>query len=67
MWKFKSSHLLWRLSYLFQADLKAIMACGAFGTTAVTALTAQNTHGVHGVHAVPIEFLEAQVRGQDQQ
>lgn len=45
-----------------QADLKAVMACGAFGTTAITALTAQNTHGVHGVHAVPLEFLQHQVR-----
>ena len=36
-----------------QADIKSILAHGAFATTAVTALTAQNTTGVHGIHAAP--------------
>ncbi|KAG1664830.1 hypothetical protein FOA52_007088 [Chlamydomonas sp. UWO 241] len=44
-----------------QADLKTIMACGAFGATAITAVTAQNTAGVHGVHMVPTDFLMAQI------
>lgn len=44
-----------------QADLKSIMACGAFGTAAVTAVTAQNTHGVQQVMPVPIETVEAQL------
>lgn len=44
-----------------QADVKAILAHGAFATTAITALTAQNTTGVHGVHAAPLEFIEAQI------
>ncbi len=45
-----------------QADLKAISACGCFGTSAVTAITAQNTIGVSAIHPVPVEILEAQIR-----
>ncbi len=44
-----------------QADIKSILAHGAFATTAVTALTAQNTTGVHGIHAAPLEFIERQI------
>jgi hydroxymethylpyrimidine/phosphomethylpyrimidine kinase len=44
-----------------QADLKAVLAMGAYGMTAVTALTAQNTHGVHGVHIPPPAFLGEQI------
>jgi hydroxymethylpyrimidine/phosphomethylpyrimidine kinase len=45
-----------------QADLKAISACGCFGTSAVTAITAQNTCGVTDIHPIPIATLEAQIR-----
>ena len=44
-----------------QADIKAIMALGAYATTAVTALTAQNTLGVEGVRFVEPEFVQAQM------
>jgi hydroxymethylpyrimidine/phosphomethylpyrimidine kinase len=44
-----------------QADLKTIMALGAYGTTAVTALTAQNTQGVHGVFPVDPDFIRRQM------
>lgn len=45
-----------------QADLKAISACGCYGTSAVTAITAQNTCGVTDIHPIPIATLEAQIR-----
>lgn len=45
-----------------QADLKALTACGVYGTTAVTAITAQNTVGVSGVESVAPEMIVAQVR-----
>lgn len=44
-----------------QADLKTVMALGAFGTTAITALTAQNTLGVFGVLPVPPDFIAQQM------
>ncbi|MDX2192953.1 MAG: bifunctional hydroxymethylpyrimidine kinase/phosphomethylpyrimidine kinase [Gemmatimonadales bacterium] len=43
-----------------QADLKAFLRFGAFGTTVVTALTAQNTLGVRAVHPAPAAFVRAQ-------
>lgn len=45
-----------------QADLKTVMALGAYGTTAITALTAQNTLGVQDVLAVPPDFVRQQMR-----
>ncbi|BDD87463.1 bifunctional hydroxymethylpyrimidine kinase/phosphomethylpyrimidine kinase [Desulfofustis limnaeus] len=45
-----------------QADLKAIGACGCYGTSAITALTAQNTLGVSAIHPVPVGFIEQQIR-----
>ncbi len=45
-----------------QADIKAIMALGAYATTAVTSVTAQNTHGVQGVVALPPAFVAEQMR-----
>lgn len=44
-----------------QADIKAVMALGAYAATAVTALTAQNTLGVHGVLPVPPDFVRLQI------
>lgn len=44
-----------------QADLKTILALGAYGTTAITALTAQNGLTVAGIHAAPPEFVELQI------
>lgn len=44
-----------------QADLKSIMALGAYGTTAITALTAQNTLGVHGVFPIEPSFIRQQM------
>jgi len=44
-----------------QADMKTVMALGAFGTTAITALTAQNTRGVFGVFPVPPDFIRQQM------
>jgi hydroxymethylpyrimidine/phosphomethylpyrimidine kinase len=44
-----------------QADLKTIMALGAYGTSAITALTAQNTLGVLGVLDVGPEFVRLQI------
>lgn len=45
-----------------QADLKTIMALGAYGTSAITALTAQNGLGVAGVEAATPEFVGLQIR-----
>ena len=44
-----------------QADLKTVMALGAYGTTAITALTAQNTQGVEGVFPVDPAFIAQQM------
>ncbi len=44
-----------------QADLKSVMALGAYGTTAITALTAQNTLGVQGVFPVDPAFIARQM------
>lgn len=45
-----------------QADLKALTACGVYGTTAITAITAQNTVGVSAVEAISPATIVAQVR-----
>ncbi|MGB3681666.1 MAG: bifunctional hydroxymethylpyrimidine kinase/phosphomethylpyrimidine kinase [Rubrobacteraceae bacterium] len=48
-----------------QADLKAFLRCGVYGTTAIVATTAQNTVGVTGIHALPshaaVDQIEAVV------
>jgi len=44
-----------------QADLKAIEACGGWGTTALTAITAQNTRGVRRVHALDPDLVREQI------
>ncbi|NCF79504.1 MAG: bifunctional hydroxymethylpyrimidine kinase/phosphomethylpyrimidine kinase [Alphaproteobacteria bacterium] len=44
-----------------QADIKSIMAQGAYATTAISALTAQNTLGVQDIMAVPPAFVAAQM------
>ncbi len=44
-----------------QADLKTVLALGAFGATAITALTAQNTLGVFGVFPCDPEFVAKQM------
>ena len=44
-----------------QADIKAIMAQGAYATTAVSALTAQNTLGVQDIFPVPPAFVVTQM------
>ncbi len=44
-----------------QADIKAIMAMGAYAATALTSITAQNTLGVHAVHPLPPNLVQAQV------
>lgn len=45
-----------------QADIKSIMAQGAYATTAITALTAQNTRGVDDVLDVPPDFVVRQIQ-----
>lgn len=45
-----------------QADLKALTACGVYGTTAITAITAQNTVGVSAVEPISPTMIVAQVR-----
>jgi hydroxymethylpyrimidine/phosphomethylpyrimidine kinase len=45
-----------------QADLKALTACGVYGTTAITAITAQNTVGVSAVESISPAMIVAQVR-----
>jgi len=44
-----------------QADLKAFLRCGVYGTTALVATTAQNTVGVTGIHALPPEVVVDQI------
>ena len=44
-----------------QADLKAFLRCGVYGTTAIVATTSQNTVGVNGIHALPPEVAVAQI------
>ena len=44
-----------------QADLKAFLRCGVYGTTAIVPTTAQNTVGVSGIHALPPEVAVAQI------
>ncbi len=44
-----------------QADIKTVMALGAYAMTAVTALTAQNTNGVTAIHPVPASFVTDQM------
>lgn len=44
-----------------QADIKAIMAQGAYATTAISALTAQNTQGVQDIFDVPPAFVVRQM------
>ena len=44
-----------------QADIKAIMAQGAYATTAISALTAQNTLGVQDISPVPPAFVVSQM------
>jgi hydroxymethylpyrimidine/phosphomethylpyrimidine kinase len=45
-----------------QADLKAMAACGVFGTSVIVALTAQNTLGVTAIHPCPVDFVQAQLQ-----
>ena len=44
-----------------QADIKSIMAQGAYSTSAITALTAQNTRGVQDIMDVPPAFVVRQI------
>ena len=44
-----------------QADLKAFLRCGVYGTTAIVATTAQNTVGVTGIHALPPQVAVDQI------
>jgi hydroxymethylpyrimidine/phosphomethylpyrimidine kinase len=44
-----------------QADIKSIMAQGAYATTAITALTAQNTRGVQDILDVPPACVVRQI------
>lgn len=43
------------------ADIKTMMALGAYGTAVVAALTAQNTQAVTGIHTVPAAFVAQQI------
>lgn len=45
-----------------QADLKAFVSTGAYGSAVITGLTAQNTLEVSGTMPVPAEFVEKQLR-----
>ena len=44
-----------------QADIKSIMAQGAYASTAISALTAQNTLGVQDIMDVPPAFVVSQM------
>jgi hydroxymethylpyrimidine/phosphomethylpyrimidine kinase len=44
-----------------QADLKAFLRCGVYGTSAIVATTAQNTVGVTGIHAFPPQVAVDQI------
>ena len=44
-----------------QADLKAFLRCGVYGTTAIVAATAQNTRGVTDIFAFPPEVGVRQI------
>ena len=44
-----------------QADLKAFLRCGVYGTTAIVATTAQNTLGVTDIHPFPPEVAVKQI------
>lgn len=44
-----------------QADLKAFLRCGVYGTTALVATTAQNTVGVKDIFAFPPEVAVRQI------
>ncbi|MED5565407.1 MAG: bifunctional hydroxymethylpyrimidine kinase/phosphomethylpyrimidine kinase, partial [Pseudomonadota bacterium] len=44
-----------------QADIKSIMAQGAYATTAITSLTAQNTLGVQDIMDVSPAFVVRQI------
>jgi len=44
-----------------QADLKAFLRCGVYGTTAVVATTAQNTVGVTDIYPFPPRVAAAQI------
>ncbi len=44
-----------------QADLKAFLRCGVYGTTAIVATTAQNTMEVAGIHALPPQVAVDQI------
>jgi hydroxymethylpyrimidine/phosphomethylpyrimidine kinase len=44
-----------------QADLKTIIANGAYAATAITLITAQNTQGVDNIFALPVDMITAQI------
>ena len=44
-----------------QADLKTMLANGAYGMSVITSLTAQNTTGVRSIESVSPEFLRDQI------
>ena len=44
-----------------QADLKAFLRCGVYGTTAIVATTAQNTVGVTDIYPFPPEVAVGQI------
>lgn len=44
-----------------QADLKAFLRCGVYGTTAIVAATAQNTVGVTAIFPFPPQVAVAQI------
>ena len=46
-----------------QADLKTFTAFDVYGMSVVTAVTAQNTLGVQAAHELPLDLIEAQLRG----
>jgi hydroxymethylpyrimidine/phosphomethylpyrimidine kinase len=45
-----------------QADLKAFLRCGVYGTTAIVATTAQNTVGVTDIYPFPPEVAVEQIQ-----